>query len=330
MSQVHASILPFLIQAALVIVAPAAEENCPSSAQVQAALGTHAPRLVTASSEGNADKALTLILSPTLATGEMGLSLMDKVGRVKLYRLLPPPPGDHARDCAALADTVAFIIDRYFDEVELPKLPERPQPPPPPPPPSPPVVVEPKSEVPEFALAVTMGRRVPGGATDLGGYEFKLTGGAALTTSLLAGGRPWMDVSAGLVGIAERSWDYKRGAGTAKVVRSGVDLALLLRWRVWHGWLYAGPLASIEMVWVDWRDADTTGPVQREIRFQSAAGLRTGYQYLWHRRFFARADMTGCVSLLRQEIAAQSSSGIPLFESPQAYLTMAFGVGIWF
>jgi len=314
-----------LIQAALVTVAPSAEENCPSSAQVQAALETHAPRLVALASEGGSDNPLTLILSTTLATGEMSISLMDKAGLVKLYRVLPPPPGDRARDCAALADTVAFIIDRYFDEVELPQLPARPPAPPPPP-----NVVQSKT-VPKFALSGTMGRRVPGGAADLGGYEFKLTGGAGLPPFTIAGGRPWIDASAGLVGMATNNWVNSTGAGTSKAVRSGADLSLVLRWRVWQGWLYAGPLASVEMVWLDWRDADTQGQVQRYIRFAWAAGLRTGYQYFWRERFFARADLTGCIAARRQRISPQSSAGAnPLFESPPAYVTMAFGVGIWF
>lgn len=332
MFEVHASILAALIQAALVTVAPGAEENCPSSAQVRAALDIHAPRLVAADSGDGSAHALVLTLSPTLATGEMSISLMDKTGLVKLYRLLPPPPGDRARDCAALADTVAFIIDRYFDEVELPKLPERqPAPPLPLPAPPPAKIVEPKSRVPRFALSGTMGRRMPGSATDLGGYEFKLTGGAALASLMLAGGRPWVDASAGIVGIADRSWEHNKGSGKARAVRSGVDLSLLLRWQVWHGWLYAGPLASIEMVWLDWRDADKPDQVQREIRFGSAAGLRTGYQYAWHGRFFARADLTGCIAIRRQAISTQSGGpAASLFESPPAYLTMAFGVGIWF
>jgi hypothetical protein len=327
MFQVHASIMAVLIQAALVAVAPGPEENCPSSAQVQTALETHAPRLVAPHSENGANNSLILTLSPTLATGEMSISLMDKTGLVKLYRLLPPPPGDRARDCAALADTVAFIVDRYFEEVELPQLPERPPAPPPPPPLE---VVEPRARAPRFALSGTMGRRIPGGATDLGGYEFKLTGGASWTNLVLAGGRPWIDVSAGIVGIATHDWENVTGKSTSKVVRSGADLALLLGWPVWHGWIYAGPLASIEMIWLDWRDADASDRVQREIRFDSAVGLRTGYHYFWRERFFARADLTGCVATVRHSITAKSDPATSLFEAPPAYLTMAFGVGIWF
>jgi hypothetical protein len=279
---------------------------------------------------------LTLTLSPTLATGEMSISLIDRAGLVRLYRVLPQPPGDRARDCAALADTVAFIVDRYFEEVELPKLPERKPPPAPPPTPPPPSLPPPPSNaklpkpqpgMPVFALSATGGRRIPGGATDLGGNEFKLTAGAAATNAELAGGRPWIDASVGIVGIvSNRNW----GSGNATAVRSGADLSLLLGWPVWHGRLFAGPQASLEMIWLNWRDADPNDPVRHEIRFLGAAGLRTSYQYAWQRHFFARADLAGCIALVRQKIVAASESGGPLFQAPPAYLTLAFGVGIWF
>ncbi|HEX7505747.1 MAG TPA: hypothetical protein VF550_03175, partial [Polyangia bacterium] len=137
-----------LVQAALVTVAPGPEDNCPSSTQVQAALDTHAPRLVTWRPEDVSANPLTLTLSPNLATGETSILLIDKAGLVKLYRVLPPPVGDRARDCAALADTVAFIVDRYFEEVEIPQLPER-KPPPIPPPPLPPAPLPPTPKPPE-------------------------------------------------------------------------------------------------------------------------------------------------------------------------------------
>jgi hypothetical protein len=336
MSNVDASIVVFLVQAALVTVAPGAEDHCPSSLQVQTALETHAPRLVSPHPENSSANPLTLSLSPNLATGEMSISLIDGAGLVRLYRVLPPPPGDRARDCAALADTVAFIVDRYFEEVELPKLPERKPPPPPtPPPPSPPPprlkskLPVPKAESPQFALSATGGRRVPGGASDLGGNEFKLTGGAAVTNLELAGGRPWIDASVGIVGIVlDRT--SASGNSAAATVRTGADLSLLLGWSVWRGRLYTGPLASLEMVWLNWRDADPNDPVRREIRFLWAAGLRTSYQFAWAERFFARADLTGCAALVRQRIVAASDGNGTLFEAPPAYLTLAFGVGIWF
>ncbi len=343
MSPVHAIIMVGLVQAALVTVAPGAGDRCPSSAQVQAALESHAPRLVAPRPEAGSANPLTLILSPPLVTGETSLSLVDKAGLVKLYRVLPLPVGDRARDCAALADTVAFIVDRYFEEVDLPTLPERkpppppaaPPPPPPPPPPLPPAtkpkLPAPNPVPPGLTLSVTAGRRIPGSAADLGGNEFKLVGGAALTNLVLAGGRPWIDVSAGVVGIAsDRKWVYENGSGSATAVRSGADLSVLLAWPIWRGKLYAGPQGSLEMVWLDWRDADANAQLRREIRFAWAAGLRTGYQYFWREHFFARADLAGCIALVRQRIVAQSGSNTPLFEAPPAYLTLAFGVGVWF
>jgi hypothetical protein len=182
MLRVHASIIFIFTQAALVTVAPGPEDSCPSSVQVHAALETHATRWVTPRSEDNPASQLTLTLSPAAGTGEMSISLIDKAGLVKLYRTLSL--GDRARDCAALADTIAFIVDRYFEEVELPTFPERKPPPPPPPPPPQPLLKqsEPKPETPNFTLALTLGRRIPGNAEDLGGIEIKLAGAAALTS----------------------------------------------------------------------------------------------------------------------------------------------------
>ena len=341
MSEVHASIMAVLVQAALVTVAPGAEDNCPSSAQVQAALENHAPRLVAVRQEAPSANPLVLTLSPPLATGEMSLTLVDKAGFVKLYRVLQPPPLDRARDCAALADTVAFIVDRYFEEVELPKLPERkppPSPPPAPPPPSPPPTLpakpklpSPKPETLKYSLSTAVGRRIPGGPTDLGGIEFKLALGAAMRNVVIAGGRPWIDLAAGIVGfVPDRTWANERGSGSATAVRSGADLAFLLGWSVWHGRLYAGPQTSLEVIWLDWRDDVSNSQVQREIRFAAATGLRTGYQYYWREHFFARADVSGSVALVRHRIAAQSDPNVTLFESPPAYLTLAIGIGIWF
>jgi hypothetical protein len=284
---------------------------------------------VTPRPEDNPASQLTLTLSPAANTGDMSISLVDKAGLVRLYRSLPL--GDRARDCAALADTIAFIVDRYFEEVELPTLPERKPPPPPappPPPPPPPKQSEPKPEPPKFTLALTLGRRIPGNAEDRGGIEIKLAAGAAALSSVeWHGGKLWLDVAAGIVGIANRNWQYGDYSGSANAVRSGADVALLLGWPAWHGRIYAGPLASVEMIWLG---AHSNNRNQNEVHFDSAAGLRTGYQYFLREHFFARLDMTGCAAIVRQNIATQSAPDTSLFEAPRAYITLALGVGIWF
>ena len=168
MSEVHASLLAALIQAAWVTLSPTADDHCPSSAQVQAALEAHAPKLVATSSAGPSDGPLTVWLATASGTGELSLSLVDSSGLVKLYRMLPPPQGGRPRDCTALADTVALIVDRYFDEVELPAMPEKKVvPPPPPPPPAPPAPAPAPSkasgsgsEMPVFTLSGTYGDEI--------------------------------------------------------------------------------------------------------------------------------------------------------------------------
>jgi hypothetical protein len=141
-SAVEASYISYLLQAALLTVAPGPDDGCPSAAQVQAALATHAPRLLAARAAEDPADQLTLSMGTTAGAPDLTLTLLDGKGRVRLFRTLPASAAGRGRNCAALADTVAFIVDRYFDEVELPAAPERPPPPPspapPPPPPAPP------------------------------------------------------------------------------------------------------------------------------------------------------------------------------------------------
>jgi hypothetical protein len=110
-------------------------------------------------------------------------------------------------------------------------------------------------------------------------------------------------------------------------VRSGGDLAVLLGRPTWHGNLYAGPLAAVEITWLD---SNVNTRIQHEIHTGLAAGLRTGYQYLWKDRFFLRADVTACIAIVRQRVVTESNPGTPIFEAPPAYATFSGGAGIWF
>jgi hypothetical protein len=333
MGSVHANLILALAQAALVTVVPGPDDDCPSAAQVQAAIENHAPRLLAPRPDEDPTSRLALTLVTASPGRDTSFFLLDGKGRVRLYRTLPPPPGDRAHDCAALAETVELIIDRYFDEVELPLLPEKkpplppPAPPPPPPPPPPPEPRAARPAPPTFILSANVGRRTPGSAADLGGIEFKVSAGGEVASVGQHGGRLWAELSGGIVGIANHAWDYGGTSGSATAVRSGIDLALLLGWPAWHGRLYAGPLASLELVWLD---ANSEGRLQHEIRTGSAAGARAGYQYFWNQRFFLRADLSGCLAIMRQRMVTQSRTDTPIFEAPPAYATFSLGAGIWF
>lgn len=337
MWQVHASLLLATVHAAALTVAPGPGDACPTSAQVLAAIDTRASGLVTPRLDDDPARLLTLTLMPASPSGETSFSLMDRSGLVKLYRSLPAPSGDRTRDCAALADTVAFIVIRYFEEVELPALPER-KPPPPPPerktPPEPPPA--PKVEAPEaatklepakLALSLIGGRRFPGAATEFGGFEAKLAAGVMLKDFAKRQGDLWMDVAVGFAGhgtlpVAGRPND------SVTTNRASGELAILAGWRLGQSRIYAGPAANLDLIWVESR---LGGPTQREQRFAAAAGMKFGFQHFW-RRVFVRSDLTGDVALVKEEVVVVSAnrSQEVVISAPRMYVTLALGLGVWF
>lgn len=336
MSEVHASLLLATVHAAALTVAPGPGDACPTSAQVLAALDAHASALVTPRLDDDPGKLLTLTLMPASPSGETSFSLMDRAGLVKLYRSLPAPTGDRARDCPALADTVAFIVIRYFEEVELPALPERkplaaPERKPPPTAPAPP----PKDTPPEpgtpldpakLTLSLNGGRRFPGAATDFGGFEAKLAAGVLLAGFANRQGDLGLDVAVGFAGhgtlpVAGRTSD------SVTTNRASGEVALLAGWRLGQSRIYAGPAANLDLIWIQ---SDLGGRSTREQRFAAGAGIKMGYQYFW-RRLFVRSDLTGDVALVKEEAAIISAGGTTVvLSSPRVYVTLALGLGVWF
>jgi hypothetical protein len=345
MSEVHASLLLATVHAAALTVAPGPGDACPTSAQVLSAIETRASGLVAPRLDDDPAKLLTLTLMPASPSGETSFSLMDRAGLVKLYRSLPAPTGDRARDCAALADTVAFIVLRYFEEVELPALPERKPPSPPPerkpaPPPerkAPPEPSEPKVEATEepaapldpakLALSAVGGRRFPGTAKEFGGFEGKLTAGVMLKDFASHQGDLWLDVAVGFAGHGTLPVE---GRPTDSVTTNRVtgELALLAGWRLGQSRIYAGPATNLDLMWVE---SNLGGTTQREQRFAAAAGMKIGYQHFW-RRVFVRSDLTGDVALVKEEVAVVSTKGhqTVVISAPRMYVTLALGLGVWF
>ncbi len=336
MSRVHASLLLATVHAAALTVAPGPGDACPTSAQVSAAIDSRASGLVTPRLDDDPTKLLTLTLMPASPSGETSFSLMDRAGLVKLYRSLPAPTGDRVRDCAALADTVAFIVIRYFEEVELPALPERKPPPQPerqplPEPPSAPKPAAPeataKVEPARLALSINGGRRFPGEATEFGGYEAKLAAGVMLMDFAKRRGDLWLDLAGGFAGHGSLSV-VGRPNDSITTNRASGELSLLVGWRFGQSRLYAGPTANLDLIWVE---SNLGGRNQREQRFAAGAGMKIGYQHFW-RRVFVRSDLTTDVALAREEAAVVSANGTRkvVISAPRMYVTLAFGLGVWF
>ncbi len=109
------ALLPVLAgQAALLTVRAAPEQGCPSAGQVADALGVRLPGAVLDEPEAGGGEVFTVEV-----TGEPGrpvLSLYDATGAARLRRTLLPDSAVE-KDCAALADTVAIIVERFLDEL---------------------------------------------------------------------------------------------------------------------------------------------------------------------------------------------------------------------
>jgi hypothetical protein len=139
------------LRAVSVLVAPGPEDGCPSARQVSSALAARVPATL-GNLAGDPETVLSVVLPAPGSAQEPSFSLVDQQGRLRLFRTLARPGSGQARDCTALSDTVALIVQRYLEEVELPEiqapakdpLPEKRRPPEPPRPPVPTTVAPPE------------------------------------------------------------------------------------------------------------------------------------------------------------------------------------------
>src|SRR3954471_8557055 len=124
----------------IIAVSVAPEQACPASRQVTEALSARLPGVVLPSGQAARPGMVRLVVTVD-ATG-VRIDLSDAEGAPLLHRALPARGPD---ECAALADTIALIIERYWREVgyDAPPLQAPAAPPPPAAPPAPPRAPEP-------------------------------------------------------------------------------------------------------------------------------------------------------------------------------------------
>ena len=149
----HVALAPAYAIAILLPAGP--DDGCPSPRQVAEALTAHLPGIVVPLGRPPGQNSLRLAVA-TDAAGDLRVDLTDPDGGALLHRRVEPEAGAAGArakpaECAALAETAALIVDRYWHEVGYeipapppPKPPAPPAPPPPPPPPPPPEREEPR------------------------------------------------------------------------------------------------------------------------------------------------------------------------------------------
>jgi hypothetical protein len=291
---VQPSFTLLILRAVSVLVAPGPEESCPSALQVSAALSEHAPAVQSARGP-DSESALTLVLPAPGTPQEPSVSLIDQQGRLRLFRTLARPGTAHARDCAALADTVAIIVQRYLEEVELPELEASRKSPtiqvaPPAPPPSPVVAAFPLRARAKWDISLGISQRFGNQMGGLEPYDLRLSLarrlGARMDTGLLV--RLWGGVS----GWTERSWNGGRG----DVVRVPAGLEVMWRRAIAAVELQLG-LAALLDCWILGARYQTN--VQWDSRVAVAGALTGGMQVPLGRRLFARLSLDFALAALR-------------------------------
>jgi hypothetical protein len=107
-------------QPPLVAVQPGAEPRCPSAVEVEAALLARVPGVVVAFDRAAERRALLLLLAIGAESGAVDLTLVDADGRVRLRRSLAGSDDkqDWKKDCGALAETAALMVERYLVELD--------------------------------------------------------------------------------------------------------------------------------------------------------------------------------------------------------------------
>jgi hypothetical protein len=314
------------LRAVSVLVAPGPEDGCPSASRVSAALVARAPasqRLRGTDSEGD----LTLILPAPGSPQEPSFSLVDQQGRLRLFRTLARPGSVHARDCLALADTVALIVQRYLEEVELPEIEAaakrpaiRPALPPPrlsPPAPAPADVLSPSGPRWDFSFGWT--GRFASDIAGLGVHELRLsigrTLGRRLDTGFLTAG--WLGVS----GWTPHTW---RG-GQGQVIRVPFGLAFMWRRMLSTVELQLG-LAGLGDAWILSAMYQKTGSF--EYHFSYAGAATGGLQVPIGKRLFFRAFADFAVSVRRPQYFDSTSKTKPVFSTPLVFGDAGFALGM--
>src|SRR5436190_23144869 len=98
------------LHAALLTVRPT-DARCPSARQVNEAIAARLPGVLVPTPAGPPAGVLELRLTET--PSDHSFVVLGPGGQVRLSRPLPAATGN-LRDCEALAETVALIVDRYL------------------------------------------------------------------------------------------------------------------------------------------------------------------------------------------------------------------------
>jgi hypothetical protein len=333
----------------LIAVSVPPDQTCPAPRQVTDALITRLPGVVLPHGQPARPGMLRLAVA-TDAAGGIRLDLSDPDGAPLLHRVLAVTRGPG--ECAALADTIALIIERYWREVgyDAPPTPPPapPAPPSPPPPPSPPAPVARSPEPPAPPPAAVETRRPAS-------PRVAPTPGAALRWSLAAavaaraGDADARDESLllalsteGRVGVR-----LSGGASNGTTIVTGTQSRAEFRrlplrlggyWPIPVGYGQLEPGLGVNFDLISFRGIRTSGGATNPMSSGLCSGqfcaspsvdLALGWAFALPHHLFLRALGRGGVTLIPYNFEAVPN-GDPIWRTPSTYIEVGIECGLWF
>ena len=333
-------------EAHIIAVSVAAEQTCPAPRQVTDALAARLPGVVLPPGQPAKPGMLRLAVA-TDAAGGIRIDLADPEGAPLLHRLLAPTRGPG--ECAALADTIALIIERYWREVgyDAPPLappsppPAPPQPPPPPPPAAPELAAEIARTAPEHPElpqtdAVASPLRWSVAAAIAGRAGDADTRDAAVSSVVAAEGWIGIRLSAGVSTSATTTVRE----GQADFRRFPLRLGGYLPIRVGVGQLEPG--VGLDLDLINFAVQGNSGvkalqtPSSCSSRLCGAPGadLALGWSYASSHHFYVRAlgrlGIAASYNFVADVDAAAPMAPAASWRTPSTYLEVGLESGVWF
>lgn len=320
-----AAIALFAVNVATIAVRPG-YDGCPSSAEVERALRARLPGAFA----GRETQDILTVAVGAAEDGAVRLSIVDARGGERLRREWPARLPALPRTCAALADTIALVVERYLEELDAG----------PPPRPAPGPQAGPglaaAATPPAGAAGVSLGAAnatpPPVRAASRAIWDVGVGGGwrpgesccAAVDayvrmTRALGRGHAVFSLLSGVAGGTDQSWS----GGTGTLRRLPVELALWLRLPAGPGDLLAGPSLGADLVWFD---AQSGGLTQTVIRVSPITGGSAAFRLPVAGWGFVRLVSGFGVALVKYDFVAPD----PVFGTARAHAKVGIEAGLAF
>ena len=323
----------------VIAVSGALDQSCPAARQVTDALAARLPGFVLPNGQAARPGMLRLAVA-TDASG-IRIDLADPDGAPLLHRVLAVARGP--AECAALADTIALIIERYWREVgfDAPPLPPPSPPSPPPPAPAPPPPVAPAAPA-----AVVESHPAPGSETTPGVLRWSL--GVALAGR--AGDSGARDASALVAVATEGRVGFRLSGGVANGTTAGIGdgeadfrrfpvrLGGYIPIRLPAGQLEPGLGLDLDLISYATHGNNGSGALRSpslcsaSLCLAPGADLALGWSFVPVHHVFVRALGRAGASKSYDFVAQNrvTQIGEPIWRTPGTYLELAVESGLWF